>query len=384
LAASVDTAALTDLEQSLVGDSNVPLLVHLAVKLAKSKQIVSSIDIPVHVSIVFAVYKERDRIRSREEHEYGENFLLRKIDQLEWLFGANPNCSWDLFVVDDGDPEQTGELAKEILHATGSPGNIEVLFLEAAIRQGLSVTRPMDSTDQSQKGGSIAYGMWVAAQQEKANHIIVYTDADLSTHLGQTGLLVDGIVNQNMTAAVGSRREPTSIVVKKGKRNLRGKLFIYLWKRLIPNLNYLIDTQCGFKAFKATAVRQIIDGLIEKKFAFDIELLLKIELQHPQSILKVPIGWIDSEELSTTTDLDPYLAMLQSIARMYRQYLPPDPESEAFARFVELLDEESWNSLVRNIPTKIAEQDPSTFAEFRDVRASDLQRIIEASFQAGA
>ena len=28
-------------------------------------------------------------------------------------------------------------------------------------------------------------------------------------------------------AAIGSRREPTSIVVKKGVRNTRGKLFIY-------------------------------------------------------------------------------------------------------------------------------------------------------------
>ena len=50
-------------------------------------------------------------------------------------------------------------------------------------------------------------------------------------------------------AVIGSRREEASIVVKKGVRNLRGKLFIYLWKRLIPNLNYVVDTQCGFKAF---------------------------------------------------------------------------------------------------------------------------------------
>jgi hypothetical protein len=53
--------------------------------------------------------------------------------------------------------------------------------------------------------------------------------------------------------AIGSRREPDSVVVKQGTRNDRGKLFIYLWKRMVPVLGDIIDTQCGFKAFDPTA-----------------------------------------------------------------------------------------------------------------------------------
>ena len=378
LSACQTRASLEALEVRLAAEKKaVPLLVHLAVKLAKSKHIVAAIDKPVHVSAIFAVYKEQYRIRTTEEHEHGENFLLRKIHQLEWLFGDTSNFTWDLTVVDDGDPEKTGEIALEILDANYSGNNVQVLFLEEAIRKGIPVTGPMVSADDSQKGGSIAYGMWHAARQGKRNHIIVFTDADLSTHLGQTGLLIDGIINLGKDAVIGSRREEASIVVKKGVRNVRGKLFIYLWKRLIPDLNYVVDTQCGFKAFTADTVREIVEDLIEKKFAFDIELLLKAELRHPNAILKVPIAWIDSEALSTTTELQPYLGMLQSIAQMYHKYLPPNPESEAFADFIEALDESGWNSLVRNIPPAIADRDPATFGDLNDVGVSDLHAAID-------
>ncbi len=37
--------------------------------------------------------------------------------------------------------------------------------------------------------------MWTAAAEDGSpDHVIAYTDADLSTHLGQLGLLIDPIV----------------------------------------------------------------------------------------------------------------------------------------------------------------------------------------------
>ncbi len=370
--------ALEDIERQLVQDKQAfPLLIHLAVKLATSKCVVASIDSPVHVSVVFAVYKEHQRIRTKQEHEHGEDFLLRKINQLEWLFADAPNFSWDLTLVDDGDPENTGEIALEILESRYAGDNVHVLFLERAIREGVVVTRPMRSAADSQKGGSIAYGMWHAAQQTREGHIVVFTDADLSTHLGQLGLLIDSIVHEEKDAAIGSRRETLSVVVKKGVRNTRGKLFIYLWKRLIPELSYIVDSQCGFKAFTADTVRAVADELIEKKFAIDIELLLKTELRRADSIGKVPIAWIDSEALSTTTAIQPYLTMLKGIARMYRKYLPSNPESESFARFVDGLDEQQWDRLVLAVPGVIADADPKTFHEMNDVQVADLEAVVK-------
>ena len=367
---------LAELEAGLAREKDAhPLMLHLAVKLAKSRQILSEIDRTVHVSVVFAVYKENIRILTKEENPLGENFLMRKIGQLNWLMGAFPNFSWEMYVVDDGCPDGSGRIAQQILAEKYDGDNVHVLFLQDAIDQNLPVVRPLTHTDDSRKGGSIEYGLWVAAQKDVPNHIILFTDADLSTHLGQTGLLV-GPIMAGADAAIGSRREPESIVVKTGTRNLRGKLFIYLWKRVITNLNDIVDTQAGFKAFRADVTRDIVTDMLEKQFAFDIELLVKTQLRRPDSIVKVPIAWIDSDALSTTTDLQPYLGMLKSMVAMYRRYLPSNPASSAFADFITSLSKEEWDELVAHVPEPIASREPYTFSAFDGVTVADFESIL--------
>ena len=115
-------------------------------------------------------------------------------------------------------------------------------------------------------------------------------------------------------------------------------------------LGEIIDTQCGFKAFKEEVLLAILDDLLEYRFAFDIELLLRASLRAPGGIAKVPIAWIDSEAASTTTDLQPYLPMLKSIARMYRNLPAPGPGAGGIRDFITDLDEEGFNRLVANIP----------------------------------
>ncbi len=320
-------------------------------------------------------------MRRPDEHPSGEDFLRRKVAQLDWLTSASSNLSWELLAVDDGCPDGSGQLIEQMAKEEGFE-NVRVLYLEAAIRQKLPIAGSLESTDQSRKGGSIIYGLWEACQNREANkeQIVLFTDADLSTHLGQAGLLMDPILNAGKDVAMGSRRETASVVVKKGTRNLRGKLFIYLWKRMLsPALLEIIDTQCGFKAFRADVAEAILDDLIERGFAFDVELLLKAEQQNPDGLSKVPIAWIDSEAESTTTALSPYLTMLQSIAGMNRKYLPANPKAEAFATFIESLDETQWNQLVDNVPDAIASKDPLCFGQFDEVSPDDLQIILEGT-----
>jgi len=279
-----------------------------------------------------------------------------------------------MIVVDDGCPEGSGRIARDIVKAKHWSDRVKVLFLVDAIAAGAPVTAPLMTPDDSRKGGSVALGMWTAAETVRDNHVIVFTDADLSTHLGQTGLLMEQVLVGGFDAAIGSRREPLSVVIKKGVRNTRGKLFIYLWKRLIGVLPDVVDTQCGFKGFSAPVVREIAGDLLEKKFAFDIELLIKTRLLRSESIARVPIAWIDSEALSTTTDIQPYLPMLQAIVGMYRTYLPAEERAEAFAVFIENLDEAAWNRLVENIPAGITQREPADFGGFSGVSVDDLRK----------
>ena len=369
-------ADLAALECDLAKTEGVPLPVHLAVKLARSRSIMQALDGPLHVSVVFAMYKEHTRIVRPEEHPHGEDFLAQKLAQLAWLFNGLPGFTWELFAVDDGCPEGSGRQAQRILDERFPDAPARVLFLDEAIAQGVPVTGPMTSAADSQKGGSVVFGMAEAVKQEHANHVVIFTDADLSTHLGQVGLLVDGIINQGADSALGSRREPTSIVIKQGHRNTRGKLFIYLWKCLIAPLGEVVDTQCGFKAFRAEVLPDILSDLIEKRFAFDIELLLRTELRRNGSLVKVPVAWIDSEAASTTTGLQPYLPMLQVVAAMYRKYLPAEAGATELADFLESLTEEQWTYLSEHVPAAIAEREPAEFNRFRGVSVADLRALL--------
>ncbi len=352
-------------------DTNIFIL--LVLKILRSKLIIDSYTNPLRVSVVFAVYKEHNRIRTKNEHPHGENFLVKKVEQLNWLFKDKSNIEWNLTVVDDGCPENSGYIAQEIIENEGLGDKARVLFLADAITNGLKPVQALSSTDDSQKGGSIVFAMWDAVQQFGVeNHIVAFTDADLSTHLGQLGLLMKPIAENGKLAAIGSRREQDSVVIKEGSRNNRGKLFIYLWKRLIPNLGDIVDTQCGFKAFDAEIIPEITDELIEKKFAFDIELLLRTALIEVLGISKIGIAWVDSEAASTTTELSPYLPMLKSIVKMYHKYFEVNPDTEEYAKFIEGLSKEGFMDLLDHIPKKILDREPYEFTEYNQVKASDL------------
>ena len=367
---------LEEIEQELLQKDDTELIfILLALKMARSKLLAARIEKPLMVSVVFAVYKEHNRILKSEEHPHGEDFLRKKVMQMDWLFGTYPNIDWELIVVDDGCPEASGEIARRIVLEEGLQDSVRVLFLADGIAHKHAVASELASTANSQKGGSILYGMSQAVRntQEK-EHVVLYTDADLSTHLGQVMLLIDPLLHRNKSVAIGSRREPDSVVIKEGARNDRGKLFIYLWKRLIPNLGDIVDTQCGFKAFKAAIIPYLIEDMIEKKFAFDIELLLKTQLRQEGSIEKVGIAWIDSEAASTTTDLQPYLPMLQAIAKMNRHYFPAVAKTNEFVGFIESLDEEAFNRILDKIPHSITEKNPDAFTEYDGARVADFTR----------
>lgn len=363
--------ALASIEASYSSDPAIPLAFKIAIKLAKSKNYIGQFDEQAHVSVVIALYKEHNRIKPPSQHPHGEDFLRVKVHQLNWLFEDAPNYSWDLTLVDDGCPNGSGEIAREIVSEAGYR-NVDVLFLADAIKEGAPVAAELDDPSDSQKGGSILYGMYHASREDKENHVVLYTDADLSTHLGQVGLLTKPILEEGFLAAIGSRREEHSVVIKKSARNDRGKLFIYSWKRMLPELGHITDTQCGFKAFAGTIVQDIVAPSFEKKFAFDIELLLKTENIKSKSIHRVPVAWIDSEAESTTTDIQPYLPMLKSISQMYSEYSVSNAQSDEFSRFFDTIDKDKWQSILENIPEEITSRNPAEFSIYDKIKTSDL------------
>jgi hypothetical protein len=147
--------------------------------------------------------------------------------------------------------------------------------------------------------------------------------------------------------------------VKSSRRSARGRLFIYLWKQLVPELSYLEDTQCGFKAMSADTARYLVDRPSEAGFAFDLEFLLRCELTRRRSVAKVPIAWVDSEAASNLNTLSPYLEMLQGTARLSREYLGERPVTQAFASVIDALDEHAWERAIDRFGPRLEGVDPA-------------------------
>jgi len=355
---------------------NFSLIIHLAIKLAKSKKALQTINRKLHLSVVYAIYQEHQRMLSVKEHPFGEDLIMKKIEQINWLFEGTTNFSWDMFIVDDGCPENSGKIAQKILDKQYKSDNVKVLFLKDAIEKRLPIVRDLRNANESRKGGSVEYGMWVASQKEKPNHIILYTDADLSIHLGQAGLLIDKIINEENNAAIGSRWKESSIYYHQEKANPKDKLFVYLWKRLIPQINYIADTGCSFKAFTVENARKIISGTIAKQFAFDIELLLKTEIFKHNSISEVAIAEIESRNTLIKDEQWPYVDKLKMIANLYYKYIPENDEGDNFAGFIENLTAESCNKLTENIPEPIKDGSPSEFKSYSGIKVSDFKAVI--------
>ena len=367
---------IESVEENIISKKDM-VFVLTAIKIAKSKYIINKINKPLKISIVIAMYKEHKRIKKRKENSLGEDFLREKLKQINWLFDDNLNIEWELILVDDGCPFNSGKIAEDIINEANLT-NVKVIFLQNAIDDKIQILKTLNNTDDSRKGGSIIYGMWHAIENSKhKSHNIIYTDADMSTNLGQIGLLLDPIINDDKLVSIGSRREKQSVLIKKGNRNDRGKIFIYIWKKLIPNLHYIIDSQCGFKAFRKDVLLEIFKSdIVETKFAFDIELLLKADLIRKNCIAKVPIAWIDSYKSSTTADLDPYLDMLKSIAKIYRTTLKANDKSNKFASLVEEMTSKQFDKLLNNIPDEIKQKEPHQIQYDDSISAKLLMDII--------
>ena len=97
------------------------------------------------------MYNEHNRIRPSSEHPNGEDFLRVKVHQLNWLFKEFPNYSWDLTLVDDGCPNNSGNIAEKIISEAAYP-NVEVLFLEQAIQKGHLLQRKWVTHPRARRG----------------------------------------------------------------------------------------------------------------------------------------------------------------------------------------------------------------------------------------
>ncbi|GAA3392570.1 hypothetical protein GCM10020369_54810 [Cryptosporangium minutisporangium] len=373
-----------------------PAIAAEAAAVARSRKRLSELETPVHLTVVWAMYGETGRMVPRSDHPHGEDFVRAKVRQLDWLTAGLPGVTWSIIACDDGCPDRpsSAEVMERIVAAEGYPAtghrSVRVVRLADVLASGPSISPEFDrltSTDQSRKGGSVLAALAEAVRTGPGTgrHVVAYTDADLSANLAQLGSLVAPIVGDERTGttvgALGQRygvdgavlvkpdgptREPESTG---GKADKLIVLFRhYVRALLVPSLAHVLDTQAGFKAFDAAALRPVLSEMTSFNETFDVELLIHLAQRYGADALAVePIVFTEDFAATNFPSVDPgarHLAMVRQVVDLYDRFVAPvDPVTGEAAELLALVRGLDLDGYVRLIERLRAEDtgDPTLF-----------------------
>ncbi len=135
------------------------------------------------------------------------------------------------------------------------------------------------------KGAAVRAGVL-----EAAGPFVAFADADLSAGISEIERCFHLLEVGGCDVVAATRGAPLSSIVipQPPVRQLSGKLFNVLLRVL--GLTRLADTQCGLKAFTREAADILFADLTTNRFAFDVEVLRRAELQG-MVVRELPIEW---------------------------------------------------------------------------------------------
>ncbi len=123
--------------------------------------------------------------------------------------------------------------------------------------------------------------------------VLAYMDVDLSTDLAGLLPLVAPLVSGHSDVAIGSRRARGARTVRGPKRELLSRGYNALLRTTLRTR--FSDAQCGFKAIRAEAARELLPRVQDQAWFFDTELLVLAE-RAGMRIHEVPVDWVDDPD----------------------------------------------------------------------------------------
>ncbi|MCB9478473.1 MAG: glycosyltransferase family 2 protein [Deltaproteobacteria bacterium] len=206
------------------------------------------------LSVIIPAYNEAQR-------------LGPTLDQLRDYF-ATQSYDAEVLVVDDGSEDGTRALAE-------------------ARKEDLPYLRVIANDRNRGKGYTVKHGI-----HEATGDILLFFDADASTPIDQIEKFFPKF-DEGVDVVIGSRSLPDSDVQvhQPFYRESMGRIFNIFVQLIV--LRGIIDTQCGFKAFRREAAREIFPRQRLEGFGFDVEVLF-LARKLGYQIREVPIVWINS------------------------------------------------------------------------------------------
>lgn len=187
----------------------------------------------------------------------------------------------EVIVVDDGSSDNTAELARQ---AFADAGSLRTSVISYKSNLG--------------KGRAVRLGLLAAR-----GDVALFSDADLSTPITEAPKLVEPISSGKYDVTFGSRAlDRTLIGVHQSWRREQGGRIFNLVVRLATGMPFW-DTQCGFKAFRMSICRPLVEAATIDRFGFDVELLY-LAFRAGLNLKEVPVRWDHNEgsKLSLISD----------------------------------------------------------------------------------
>jgi putative flippase GtrA len=123
--------------------------------------------------------------------------------------------------------------------------------------------------------------------------VVAYMDVDLSTSLTALLPLVAPLLSGHRDVAIGSRLARGAHVVRGPKRELISRAYNLVLRCFLRGR--FSDAQCGFKALRADAARQLLPLVEDDAWFFDTELLVTAQ-RLGLRISEVPVDWVDDPD----------------------------------------------------------------------------------------
>ncbi|HEX5885866.1 MAG TPA: dolichyl-phosphate beta-glucosyltransferase, partial [Pyrinomonadaceae bacterium] len=233
------------------------------------------------LSVVIPAYNEAVRLGN----------TLRAV--VDYLRQNSPDA--EVIVVDDGSSDQTAELAREALL---DAGNLRTSVISYKSNLG--------------KGRAVRLGL-LAARGE----VTLFSDADLSTPITEAPKLIEPILRGECDVAFGSRALNRELIgVHQPWRREQGGRVFNLVVRLATGLPFW-DTQCGFKAFRMSVCRPLVEAATVDRFGFDVELLY-LAFVAGLKLKEIPVRW-DHNEGSKVSVISDSFRMLNEVGLIRQQ-----------------------------------------------------------------
>jgi len=138
------------------------------------------------------------------------------------------------------------------------------------------------------RGGALRT-IWLASDAD----VYAYMDVDLSTDLNALFPLLAPLLSGHSDVAIGTRLARGARVVRGPRREIISRCYNLLLRVTLGT--GFSDAQCGFKAIRADAARELLPLTTDDGWFFDTELLVLAE-RAGLRIHEVPADWIDDPD----------------------------------------------------------------------------------------